>query len=96
MKNQFDLKSFLTANRETVLAKYEMLKSETFFNGTDLRTFGMMVVDMMIRNNIKSEKTAKANFAFFLSQVYMDCQHKGGDQYDAEVAYAKRFPRVNN
>lgn len=95
MKNQFDLKIFLGTKREEITAKYEQLKNEVFFDGTDLRTFGIRLYNAYMRNNIKSEKIAAARFAFLLGDVVMECQLKGGDQYDAEVAYAKKHPNLN-
>lgn len=95
MKNQFDLKIFLGSKREEIVSKYEQLTKEAFFDGTDLRTFGIRLYNAMERNGIKSEKTASARLGFLIGDVYMECQLKGGDQYDAEVAYAKKYPNLN-
>ena len=95
MAQQFDLKIFLGSKREEIIAKYEQLKNEVHFDGSDLRTFGIRIYNAFIRNNIKSEKVATAKFAFLLGDAYMECQLKGGDQYDAEVAYAKKHPNLN-
>lgn len=58
MKATFNLKDFLTANKETVLINYEKLKKEQFFNGISLKDFMILVMNMMANNNPKSDKRA--------------------------------------
>ncbi len=56
MKTTFELRNWLTANKETILAEYEKLKKERFFNGISLKEFMILVMNMMANNKPKSEK----------------------------------------
>ena len=95
MKNQFDLKIFLGSKREEIIAQYGKLQQELFFDGTDLRTFGIRLYNAFVRNNVKTQQRAEREFLNYLGMAHMECVLKGGDQYDAEVAYAKKYPNLN-
>lgn len=58
MKAVFNLKDFLTANKETVLNDYEKLTKQFFFNGISVKDFMTTVMITMQNNNPKSEKRA--------------------------------------
>jgi hypothetical protein len=95
MKAQFDLKIFLGSKREEIIAQFGKLQNELFYDGTDLRTFGIRLYNAYVRNNVKSEQRAQKEFLNYLGMAHMECVLKGGDQHDAEVAYAKKFPHLN-
>ncbi len=58
MKTTFDLKNFMTANREVVIAKHNEISKSEFFSGIDLRSFMVAVYNNMQANNPRSEKKA--------------------------------------
>lgn len=58
MKNTFELKSYMTANRESVINKYNEISTSEFFSGIDLRSFMVAVYNNMQANNPRSEKKA--------------------------------------
>ena len=70
MKAQFDIKIFLANNREVVIAKYNHLQTESFFDGISLKDFMVEVMNAMIMNKVKSEKTAISKLPFYLGNVY--------------------------
>lgn len=91
MKNQFDLKIFLGSKREEIIAQYGKLQKEIFFDGTDLRTFGIRLYNAYVRNGVKTQQRAEKEFLNYLGMAHMECVLTGGDQYDAEKAYTKKF-----
>jgi len=65
----FTLTTWLTENREIVIAKYEALKSEQFFNGITLKEFMVKILKAMQMNNVKSEKRAASMLPFLMSNI---------------------------
>jgi len=74
MKAQFEIKNFLTANRAVVIEKFEALKNDPFYNGCSLSFFMTEIMNRMIMNNVKSEKTATSKLPFLMGNVY--CEQK--------------------
>lgn len=72
MKAKFEVTNWLSANRESIIAKYEALTKEKFFQGQSLKMFMIEVLQAMQRNNVKSEKTAASKLPFLMGQVYFD------------------------
>ena len=72
MKTEFEVTNWLSANREVVIAKYEALTKENFFQGQSLKMFMVEILQAMQRNNVKSEKTAASKLPFLMGQVYFD------------------------
>ena len=72
MKNSFQLKNFLADNREVVIAKFEKLQKDDFYNGITLRNFMLEVFKSMENNNIKSEARANKMLPNILGQVVVD------------------------
>ena len=72
MKTAFEIKTWLSENREVVIEKYSKLTTERFFNGITLKTFMTEVLDGMVSNNIKNEKIAKIKLPFVIGNVYVD------------------------
>ena len=69
MKATFNLKEFLTANKESVLINYEKLTKQEFFNGISLKDFMMQLMNLMQINNPKSEKRAASLLPDLTSMV---------------------------
>ena len=72
MKTQFELKSFLTENRETVIEMHSRLTEERFFSGISLKDFMTKVYGLMLLNEIVTEKRANAHFVSLAQSVYND------------------------
>lgn len=72
MKAKFEIKTWLSENRETVIAKHTKLTSEIFYNGITLKDFMIQVMNVLIRNNVKSEKTADKVLTLALGEVYVN------------------------
>ncbi len=72
MKAKFELTAWLSQNRESIIAKYEALTKENFFQGQSLKMFMTEILQDMHRNNVKSEKTAASKLPFLMGQVYFD------------------------
>lgn len=70
----FNLTEQLSKRREQVIAKYNELTNEQFFDGCTLRTFMVEIMQMCQINHIASEKTLDAKLAFFIGNIY--CSHK--------------------
>ena len=73
MKAQFEIKNFLANNREVVIAKYNELQNENFFDGISLKDFMFEVMNLFVMNRVKSEKTATSKLPFFISMIF--CKH---------------------
>lgn len=69
MKNQFDLKSYMTAKREIVINAHVKASQSQFFNGVTLRDFMIDVYNQMALNSPKSEKRADSIIDFVVSNV---------------------------
>ncbi len=69
MTNTFDLRTWMTQNREIVLFSYEQLTKEKFFNGVSLRDFMVQVYNRMLENNTKSDKRALSLIGGILESV---------------------------
>lgn len=72
MKAKFEVTNWLSANRDSIIAKYEALTKEKFFQGHSLKMFMVEILQAMQRNNVKSEKTAASKLPFLMGQVYFD------------------------
>ena len=72
MKAKFEIKNWLSQNREIVISKYEALRAERFFNGISLKDFMQEVLSAMERNNVKSEKRAASMLSFLIGEIYVD------------------------
>jgi hypothetical protein len=58
MKATFELKTYMTANRDFVINTYNDMTKERFFNGISLASFMTQVYNIMLENNPRSEKRA--------------------------------------
>ena len=66
----FELKNWMSENRETVISKYNKLTNEANYNGISLRDFMVQVMSIMQINNVKSEKRAASMLQIAMSEVY--------------------------
>lgn len=71
MKN-FEIKNWMSENREVVIENYNKLTTEQFFNGISLKDFMLQVLNLMVVNNIKSEKRAASMLPFLMGNVYVN------------------------
>ena len=72
MKAKFEITKWLSENRESIIAKYEELKNENFFQGQPLKDFMVAILNAMIMNNVKSEKRASSMLPFLMGNVYFE------------------------
>jgi hypothetical protein len=72
MKAKFEITKWLSENRETIISKYDSLKSETFFQGQSLKDFMMAILNAMLMNSVKSEKRASSMLPFLMGNVYFE------------------------
>jgi len=70
MKTKFEITNWLGENREIIINKYNDLKNEQFFSGISLKEFMTKILNAMIINNIKSEKTANSKLPFLMGNIY--------------------------
>jgi hypothetical protein len=94
MKKQFELKNWMSENREVVIAKFEALKSEKFYNGITLKNFMLEVLSAMQMNNVRSEKRAKEMLPFLMSNVYVN-NSKIGVTYSTPYVESNHAKAVN-
>lgn len=72
MKATFELKTWLSENRETIISKYNALTNEEFFNGISLKDFMVQVMNAMQMNNVKSANRAASMLPFLMGNVYFN------------------------
>ena len=83
----FNLTEELTKRRESVIAEYNSLTAEKFFDGCSLRTFMVEVMQMCQINRIGSAKTLDAKLPFFMGKVYV--KHSKVQAEDKQTAALK-------
>jgi len=84
---RFELKTWLTENRETVISKYEELTKEEFFNGISLGTFMARVMQAMNCNNVRSTKRAEKLLPTVMGNEYINnCSIQVVNDRDAKLA----------
>lgn len=82
MKAKFEITKWLSENRESIIAKYEELKNENFFQGQSLKDFMVAILNAMVINNVKSEKRAASMLPFLMGNVYFE--------FSSPVAHLKK------
>ena len=76
---KFNLREWMGEHREVVIAKYEKLTKERFFDQVTLRTFMYDILNLMAEN-CRSAKSCEKNLGCLLEMVYYDhCSISGGD-----------------
>jgi hypothetical protein len=68
---KFNLTTALSERREQVIAKYNTLTTEEFFDGCTLRQFMIEVMNMCQMNNIKSSTRLNNFLPMTLGQIYV-------------------------
>jgi len=68
----FELKTWMSENREVVIENYNKLTTENFYNGISLKNFMLQVLNLMIINNVKSEKRAISMLPYLMGNVYVN------------------------
>lgn len=68
----FDLRNYMTENRDQVINKFNELKEEQFYNGITLKEFMNCIYNAMIKNNPKSNKKADSLLPFVVGDVYFN------------------------
>ena len=69
---KFEITSFLTANREIIIAKHEALKLNANYSGISLKNFMLDIMSAMVRNNVKSEKTATSKLPYLMGDIFCE------------------------
>lgn len=106
MKKGFELKEWMSDNREQVIEQFEKLSKEKFYNGVTIKQFMIEVLKGMERNNPKSEKRASFFLPMVMGNVHMN-NTQVGTTYSApysesnhakQVAYhgADKAAQINN
>lgn len=68
----FNLKSWLSENREQVINSFNSLTAERFYNGISQRDFMVKVMNRMNQNNPKSAKKASSLLPYILGEIVFD------------------------
>tara|TARA_R110000868_G_scaffold119513_4_gene317254 strand:+ start:929 stop:1231 length:303 start_codon:yes stop_codon:yes gene_type:complete len=84
---KFELKAWLTENKETVIASYTKLTAEKFFNGITLKDFMVAVMQGMANNSPKSANKASSVLLFVMGDIYFN--NSNVDSFDAVTARLK-------
>lgn len=66
---RFELKTWLSENREQVLNSFKSLTEERFYNGITQRNFMITVMNRMSQNNPRSAKKASSLLPTILGEV---------------------------
>ena len=72
MKTTFELRTWLTENRETIISKFNSLTTEQFYNGITLKEFMVEIMSAMSRNNVKSANRAASLLPTLMGQIYFE------------------------
>jgi len=89
MKAQFELKKWLSENREIIIVKHTKLTTERFYNGITLKDFMLNVMNVLIRNNVKSEKTATKLLTIALGEVFVNNSKVFANDFKTDALKAK-------
>lgn len=94
MKKQFELVKFLSENREMVIAEYNKLQNEKFFNGISMKQFGLDIFKAMSNNNPRSEARAESLLPNVIGMVYAS-NSKCGVIYSTPYAESNHAKMAN-
>jgi len=90
MTTKFELRTWLSENRELVINEYNNLTTDKFFNGISMKDFMVRVMNAMAVNNPKSEKRAASLLPNVMSRISADCSSI--EAFDAVTArLAKKY-----
>jgi len=91
MKAKFEIKNWLTENREIIVNNYSKLTAEKFFSGITLKDFMIATMNALTMNNVKSEKTATSKLPFLMANVYCANSKVGGSNWIDEKSDKARM-----
>jgi len=91
MKAKFELRTWLTENREIIVNNYTKLTTEKFFSGISLKDFMIATMNALTVNNVKSEKTASSKLPFLMANVYCANSKVGGSNWIDEKSDRARM-----
>ena len=90
MTTKFELRTWLSENRDQVINEYNSLTNDKFFNGISMKDFMVRVMNAMAVNNPKSEKRAASLLPNVMSRISADCSSI--EAFDAVTSrLAKRY-----
>lgn len=84
MKKVFDLKVWMSENRNFVIEKFEGLQNEVHYNGITLKDFMVQVWNEMNRQRLTNEKQASQKLPFMVSNVVFENSTVTGNDYMIE------------
>lgn len=85
----FELKNWMSENREVVIENYNKLTTEQFFNGISLKDFMVQVLRSMEMQNIKSAKRAASMLPFLMGNVYFNNSKVTGNDIKTDALREK-------
>jgi hypothetical protein len=85
----FNLKNFLTSNREIVLNSYKSASEQRFFNQISLANYMTQVFNYMVENNPKSDKKAMSILISAIDRVSQKNTSISGSDFRTEALKAK-------
>lgn len=87
---KFELKSWMTENREIVIESHKNLTTEEHYNGISLKDFMVQVYRLMEINNPRSEKRAASLLPDLMEDVYWKNKRIEGNDATTE-RLAKKY-----
>lgn len=91
-KKAFDVREALANRRNDVIAKYNELTSEEFFNQISLKGFMMQVLRIFNNNRIRTQKEFDGKFANLLGVIYVDnCSIYSDPATDKDLKMKKMY-----
>jgi hypothetical protein len=72
MKAKFELRAWLSENRETIISSYNKLAQEQLFNGITLKAFMTEIMENLQYNNVKSAARAGKMLPFVMGSIYFN------------------------
>jgi len=90
---KFELRTWMTENKEDITSKWEALKEEQFYNGIQLNPFLWEVWNSMKRQNPRSSKRAASLLPYIVGQVYVNNSRIGGTEVQPNFSAASEASR---
>ncbi len=91
MTAKFDLRNFLTSNREIVLNSYKTASEHKFFNQISLANYMTQIFNYMVENNPKSDKRAMSVLISAIDRVSNKNTSISGSDFRTEALKAKHI-----
>ena len=94
MKSKFELKTWLSENREVVISAFTKLTEEAHYNGIALKSFMVQVLEEMARQRITNEKSASQKLPFMVGNVVFENSKIEGNDYMIEKYKGTQFAQL--